>query len=208
VNRRRYDLVRADGSVWLDDWIDEDAVSAKAMRRSLRQLADCDAIDICVDSPGGSTREAYGIYTSVRECRKPINVIVVGLAASAASVIAMVGTEIAIVESGQFHLHNSLAASGGRTINGVPHLYGSELRARAAQCARDDAVAHDILCGRSGLPADHIKRLCDAETTLTAPEAIELGFADRIITADELAGRHAARAVANMNEPENRWWAA
>jgi ATP-dependent Clp protease, protease subunit len=205
---RRYDLLRNDGAAWLDSWIDEDAISASAMRRTLRQLADRDAIDLMIDSPGGCSREGLAIYIALRECRRPVHITVVGLAGSMASIIAMVGTEIAIVESGQFHLHNSMAPTDGRSINGRPHLYGRELRTRAAQCDRDDAVAMGIYAGRTGLPTDHLKRLCDAETTLNAWEAVELGFADRIITADELESRRAMRAAANGNEPENRWWAA
>ena len=172
------------------------------------QLADRETIDLFIDSPGGCTREGLAIYIALRECRRPVNVVVVGLAGSMAAIVALAGTEIAIVEHGQVLLHNCMAATDGRDINGRPHLYGSELRTRAVQCDRDDAIARDIISGRTGLPADHIKRLCDAETTLTAPEAVELGFASRVITADELESHRAMRAVANGNEPEKRWWAA
>lgn len=202
---RRYDLIRNDGAIWLDSWLGEDCISASAMRRTLRQLGDRAAIDVFIDSPGGCTREGFGIYISLRECRKPVNVVVVGLAGSMAAIIAMAARDISVLESAQFHLHNSMAATDGRTINGRPHLYGSELKTRAAQCARDDAIARDIFCGRTGLPADHIKRLCDAETTLTAPEAVQLGFASRVISTEELENRRAVRAVANTNDAPSIW---
>jgi ATP-dependent protease ClpP protease subunit len=209
VNARRFSLVRNDGRIWLADVIDTDSVSAAALRRSLREIADQDTVNVMIDSPGGNTREALAMYVALQSCRRPVFVTVIGLAGSAAALVAMAGREIVIAEHGRFFLHSAMASLDELSSRkGRSWVYASELRDVAKAVDRDDAVAIDIFAGRTGQSRDRIKQLLDDEATLSAWEAVELGFADKIVSVEELAGRCAARSVANTNELENQWWAA
>lgn len=184
--------LRLDGVIVDDDfwaWI-MDGVSAKAFRRELNS-ADGD-ITVRINSEGGDCFAAAAIYTMLKDYGKSKGIVTVkidGIAASAASVVAMAGDTIEISPVGMIMIHN-------------PWLWtqGDAEEMRAAAKFLDD-VKETIINAyetKTKLPRDEISRLMDDETWLHAKKAVELGFADKIMfaenqTTDDLVANMSSR---------------
>lgn len=145
-------------------------VTAKDFISQLKGLKG-QSISLSINSPGGSVFDAIAMYNALRNSGKHITVRVMGVAASAASLIAMAGDKIVMPENTFMMVHNPLADTYGnaedhREIADVLDKIGASLIA--------------TYCKRTGKSEDEVKALLDAETYLTAAEAVELGFADEL----------------------------
>lgn len=137
------------------------------------QLKDITAaeIDVRINSDGGSVFTAQAIYSSLRRHSAKINVYIDGMAASAASVIAMAGDTVYMPENAMMMIHNPLS-----------FMYGNaeEMRERADLLDKVEETLIATYRNKSGLDNAKIKELLDNETYLTAKEAKEYGFVDII----------------------------
>lgn len=131
---------------------------------------DVDQIDVHVNSPGGAVWDGTAIFNALRQHDARIVVTVDGLAASAASVIAMAGDEIVMAEGSQMMIHR---ASGG--------VFGSAelMRETAAVLDKIDQNIAGIYSRRAGGDAAGWLAAMDAETWYNADEAVDAGLADR-----------------------------
>ncbi|ABA78219.1 Clp protease ClpP [Rhodobacter sphaeroides] len=167
-----------------------DGVTAKRISGALRAIGDRDVV-VNINSPGGDFFEGLAIYNALREHPAKVTVRVLGVAASAASVIAMAGDEIRIARAGFLMIHNTwvLAAGDRHALTEV-----------AQWLEPFDAVSADIYAARSGIDAKKISAMLDRETWISGGQAVEQGFADGLLSADELdlsdadEGRASARA--------------
>jgi hypothetical protein len=135
---------------------------------------------------GGDCFEGIGIYNLLRAQGKPIDVSVDGLAASAASIIAMAGDTINIGTGAMLMIHNAAIFAYGEA---------SELRKVAETLDSISVTAGEIYVKRSGQTAAKVKEMMDAETWMNGAEAVELGFASEVIELDHEEGS-SARALA------------
>ena len=132
-------------------------------------------IDLWINSPGGDCYAAAQIYNMLMEYKGNVNVKIDGIAASAASVVAMAGSTIEISPLGMLMIHNPMTVSIGdthemeRTITFLAEIKESIIN------------AYEI---KTGLSRAKISRLMDAETWMNAKKAVELGFADSVLYAD------------------------
>ncbi len=146
-------------------------LTAKGMRTALQAIGKRD-VTLRINSPGGRVFEGLAIFNMLAQHPGKKNVIVEAMAGSAASFIAMAGDDIAVHDSSFFMIHNS------RTIAiGDRH---TQLRTAAVSERIDSAMAR-IYSTRTGIPAAEIAEMMDAETWMTAAEAVEKGFATRLI---------------------------
>jgi len=158
-------------------------VSAKQFARELRALPkSTKTIDLRINSDGGAVTEARAIYALLLDETATINVFVDGIAASAASFIAMVGDTITIDEGSFFMIHDARVFTAGTA---------SDLRAMAADLDLMDQMMLDTYAARTGLPASEIRTMMSAETWMGGAEAVRLGFADELA-----AGKRKAKAIA------------
>jgi len=164
------------------DWYGE-GFTAKRMAAALRAIG-ARAVTVNINSPGGDVFEGLAIYNLLREHPAQVTVKVMGLAASAASFIAMAGDRIEMGLGAFFMVHNSWGV-----VIGNRH----EMRAAADLFDEFDAAMADIYVARTGLEQSEVAALMDAETWLGARSAVDKGFADAIFD-DAAASSAAARA--------------
>ena len=145
-------------------------VSAKRIAAALRAIGNRD-VTVQINSPGGDMFEGIAIYNLLRAHPARITVDVLGIAASAASVIAMAGDNIRMAPSSFLMLHNAWGV-----VIGNRH----DMAEAATLFERFDGALADIYAARSGMARSEIATLLDAETFLTAEEAVAAGLADII----------------------------
>lgn len=158
-----------------DPWTG-DGVTAKRIAGALRSLGDVD-VAVNVNSPGGDMFEGLAIYNLLREYKGHVTVNVIGIAASAASIIAMAGDTIQIGRSAFLMIHNCWVGVVGNK---------SELRAAADTIEPFDRAMADVYAARSGLDIKAVAKLMDAETFIAGSDAVTQGFADTLLAADQI----------------------
>lgn len=145
-------------------------VTAKQFIGDLKAI-DATTIKLAINSPGGSVFDALAIYNALRQHPANVEVTIMGVAASAASVIAMAGNTVVMPENAFMMIHNPLNMAYGNA---------DDLREMADVLDKIGASLIGIYAKRTGLPEDEIKALLDAETWLNAEEAVLKGFADEL----------------------------
>ena len=133
-------------------------------------------ITVWINSPGGDVFAAAQIYNMLMDYKGNVTVRIDGLAASAASVIAMAGTTVEMSPVGMLMIHNPSTAVIGNT---------KEMQAAIQML---DEVKESILNAyelKTGQPRQSLSDLMDVESWMNAKKAVELGFADKILFANE-----------------------
>ncbi|EKK4022376.1 head maturation protease, ClpP-related [Cronobacter sakazakii] len=179
-----------DNSISIFDVIGADywgeGVTASRIAGALRSLNGAD-VTVNINSPGGDMFEGLAIYNLLREYEGKVTVKVLGLAASAASIIAMAGDDVQIGRGAFLMIHNCwVYAMGNR----------HDLAQIAADMAPFDKAMSDIYQARSGLDAATVDKMMDGETYIGGSEAVEKGFADSLLSADEIADDDESPAAA------------
>lgn len=152
-------------------------ITAKRIAGALRAMNGAD-VTVNINSPGGDMFEGLAIYNLLREYQGKVTVKVLGIAASAASVIAMAGDDIQIGRGAFLMIHNCwVVAMGNR------HDF-AELSASLEPF--DNAMA-DIYAARSGLDMASVQKLMDAESYIGGSDAVEKGLADSLLSADAVS---------------------
>jgi len=157
--------------VLIYDEIGAYGISAKGFLAELGALPDGAPIDLRLNSPGGSVFDAVAIFNALQRHEGTITVWIDGIAASAASYIAMAGDEIIMPENAFLMIHDP---------SGIVMGTAADMREMAATM---DKIAGSMIRGyaaRSGRSEEKIAALMAAETWLDAKDALDLGFIDRI----------------------------
>lgn len=170
----------ADNSISVYDVIGEDfwtgeGVTVKRIDAALRKIGNRDVV-VNINSPGGDVFEGIAIYNRLREHPGKVQVKVMGLAASAASIIAMAGDEVQIGEASFLMIHNAWVMAVGNQF---------DLREVADFLEPFDQALRDVYVQRTGVAADEVAAMMKAETWITGKKAVETGFADTLLSADE-----------------------
>ncbi|EPH3101445.1 head maturation protease, ClpP-related [Providencia stuartii] len=170
----------SDNTISVLDVIGEDfwgeGVTAKRISAALRAIGNQDVV-VNINSPGGDMFEGLAIYNLLRAHNGKVTVNILGIAASAASVIAMAGDEIRMGRGAFLMIHNCWAVGVGNR---------HDFAKLANDLAPFDKSMSDIYVARSGLPEETISQMMDNETYIGASDAIEKGFADSLLAADAM----------------------
>lgn len=145
-------------------------VTAKQFIGDLKAIS-AKSIKLSISSNGGSVFDALAMYNALRQHEADIEVTVMGVAASAASLVAMAGDKIVMPENAFMMIHNPLNFAYGNA---------EDMREMADVLDKIGASLVATYAARTGLPDDEIKALLDAETWLNAEDAVAKGFADEI----------------------------
>lgn len=159
----------------IGDYGDGQGMTPKIVSSILRKSTG--AINININSPGGDFFDGVAIYNLLREYEGEVNVKVVGLAASAASIVAMAGDNIEIAESGFFMIHNAWTLAIGNK---------NDFKEASDMLAKFDESMAKIYMDATGLDSKAVKKIMDGETWLTADEAIDHGFAKSVLSSDSI----------------------
>jgi len=152
------------------DYWDGSGFTAKRCAAALRAIGN-NPVTVEINSPGGDVFEGLAIYNLLREHPAKVTVKVMGLAASAASIIAMVGDEIVMGAGSFMMIHNAWVCACGNQ---------NDLRAVVEKLEPIDAALADIYAARTGIDQDEIMSLLAAETWLNARDAVEQSFANTV----------------------------
>lgn len=162
------------GAIGEDFW--SEGVTAKSVTRQLRAIGGR-PVEVHINSPGGDMFEGISIYNVLREHPYPVNVKVMGLAASAASIIAMAGDDVMIGAASFLMIHNCSVFAGGNR---------HDFAEIAEFLAPFDAAMVELYAQRTGRDAKEIAKWMDAETFMSGSTAIERGFADTMLSAEKV----------------------
>ena len=164
------------GTIAEESWFDDD-VTPQLFKDEL--MSGSGNITVWINSPGGDCVAAAQIYNMLMDYKGDVTVKIDGIAASAASVIAMAGTKVLVSPVSMLMIHNPMTAAFGN----------SEEMQKAIEMlssVKDSIInAYEI---KTGLSRAKLSHLMDAETWMDANKAVELGFADEI-----RRGTHACR---------------
>lgn len=157
------------GTIAEESWFDDDVTPAAFKAELLSGEGD---ITVWINSPGGDCVAASQIYSMLMDYKGAVTVKIDGIAASAASVIAMAGTTVLMAPTALMMVHNPLTVAMGDS---------EEMKKAIALL---DEVKESIINAyeiKTGLSRARLSHLMDAETWLSAHKAVELGFADDLL---------------------------
>lgn len=157
-------------------WGDE--ITPKQFKQDLDALGDIDELRVYINSDGGDVFAGQAIHSMLKRHKARVIVYVDGLAASIASVIAMAGDVVRMPRNAMMMIHNPWTFTWGNA---------EQLRKVADDL---DVIRESIVAAyedKSGLTRDELIPMLDAETWLTADEAVSKGFADEIEEAKKVA---------------------
>ena len=157
------------GTIAEESWFDDD-VTPQLFKDELN-AGDGDIV-VWINSPGGDCVAAAQIYNMLMDYKGNVTVKIDGIAASAASVIAMAGTRVLVSPVSMMMIHNPATIAMGDT---------AEMEKAIAMLTevKDSIInAYEI---KTGLSRAKLSHLMDAETWMDARKAVELGFADEIM---------------------------
>ncbi len=165
------------GTIAEESWFDDD-VTPEMFRQEL--FAGSGPVTIWINSPGGDCIAASQIYTMLMDYKGDVTVKIDGIAASAASVIAMAGTKVLMSPTGMLMIHNPATIAFG------DHVDMQKAIEMLAEVKESIINAYEI---KTSLPRKQLSRMMDDTTWMNAKKAQELGFIDGIL---EDAKRNAA----------------
>ena len=162
-------VLTINGTIAEDSWVD-DEVTPQVFQDELSQGKG--PIDLWLNSPGGDCVAASRIYTMLMNYLDDVNVKIDGIAASAASVIAMAGTKVSMAPTAMIMIHNPLTIVGGQK---------EDLDQAAQMLAETKESIINAYELKTNLPREKISAMMDDETWMNVNKAIELGFADDML---------------------------
>ena len=162
-------ILRIDGVIAEEPWID-DEITPKQFKSEL--MSGSGDITLWINSPGGDVFAASQIYNMLMDYKGNVTVKIDGLAASAASVIAMAGTRVLMSPVSQIMVHNPMTVAIGNAEE------MSKAIDMLSEIKESIINAYEL---KTNLPRDEISKMMDSETWMNARKAVELGFADEIM---------------------------
>lgn len=154
-----------------------EVLTAKSFIEQVRLLANSSLINIRINSAGGSVFDAVAIYNYLLDMSCEIHVYIDGLAASAASLIAMAGDKVYMPKNALMMIHNPSSFIDGNA---------EDLKNAAETLDKVRNGMLEIYMAKTGIERGKLIKMLDAERWLDADEALKLGFCDEIINAVEV----------------------
>lgn len=166
--------------VAIHDEIGAHGVSAKGFLAELGALPGATPLEVRLNSPGGSVFDAVAIHNALQRHEGQVTVWIDGIAASAASYIAMAGDEIVMPDNAFLMIHDP---------SGLVMGTAGDMRSMAEAL---DKVKSSLVAGyaaKSGRSVEEVAAIMAAETWFDATEALAQGFADRVVDPVRIAAR-------------------
>ena len=179
------------GTIAEESWFDDD-VTPQLFKDEL--MSGSGNITVWINSPGGDCVAAAQIYNMLMDYKDDVTVKIDGIAASAASVIAMAGTKVLVSPVSMLMIHNPMTAAFGNSDE-------MQKAIEMLSSVKDSIInAYEI---KTGLSRAKLSRLMDAETWMDANKAVELGFADGILQREEQSSDVAVPTASMMYSRAN-----
>ncbi|MGL5350987.1 MAG: head maturation protease, ClpP-related [Cetobacterium sp.] len=166
----------SDGEQWIYDWFEIPATSPSSVAKQMKKASNNEQLEIHINSGGGSVFSGSEIYTMLKDYKGDVIVKIVGVAASAASVIAMSGKKIMMSPTGQIMIHN--ASTSGRGDHNEHQHTATLLK------TIDESIANSYRL-RTGMSQEELLGLMEQETWLSPQKALNYKFIDEIMFDNE-----------------------
>lgn len=163
-------ILTLSGVIAEESWFD-DEVTPKIFRDEL--MSGEGDITVWINSPGGDCIAAAQIYNMLLEYKGNVTIKIDGIAASAASVVAMAGNKVIMSPVSMLMIHNPMTMAAGDT---------TEMKKAISMLTEVKESIINAYELKTGISRDKIAKLMDAETWMDANKAVELGFADEILS--------------------------
>lgn len=184
----RADVSGDEANIYLYDAIDSYwGISAEAFAKELSAIT-APTINLRINSPGGDVFDARAIATAITNHSSTIIAHIDGLAASAATYVALAANEVRMADGGFFMIHQAWTLAWGNS---------AELRDMATLLDKVDASIVNDYAKKTGKSVDQIKEWMAAETWFSAQEALDNGFVDQVATSEAAENRWNLAAYAN-----------
>ncbi|MCV4287013.1 ATP-dependent Clp protease proteolytic subunit [Pseudomonas capsici] len=161
-----------------EDWYGE-GVTLKRIDAALRSIGERD-VTVYINSPGGDMFEGIAIYNCLKQHSHKVTTKVLGMAASAASIIYLAGSDRQVASSAFLMIHNCWTFLAGNR-----HY----LRDVASDMEEFDAAMADLYAETSGQTSEDMAELMDDETYIRGKRAVELGLATSVLSSTEITER-------------------
>jgi ATP-dependent Clp protease protease subunit len=168
------------------DWWTGEGATAKRIANALRYIGANEDVVVNINSPGGDVFEGLAIYNLLREHKGKVTVNILGLAASAASFIAMAGDEVRIGRAAFLMIHNGWVVAAGNR---------NDFREIADWLEPFDKTIADIYSVRTGIDIEELMSQMDSEKWIGGKDAVDLGWADDLLASDSIK-----KSASNRNE--------
>lgn len=165
---------QSDADIYIYDEIGFWGVTAKQFISDLNALGDITHINLHINSPGGDVFEGIAIFNALKTHGASITVYVDGVAASMASVIAMVGTPVIMPENTFMMIHKPFGFTGGDA---------EDMRTYADLLDKVEAVLLPAYAQKTGKTTDEVAAMLADETWMSGAECLAHGFADQVTPA-------------------------
>ncbi len=159
-------------------------MTAASVASALEEAGDVALIRVHLNSPGGDVFEGMTMLNLLKAHSARVEVLVDGIAASAASFVAMAGDRIVMGEGSMLMIHNPMTIMWGNA---------AELRKQAEVLDKVAGEMAGIYAKRTGKSEDQARAWMDAETWFTGKEAVEAGLADELVAEENHRGTEAQR---------------
>ncbi|MGL6121067.1 MAG: head maturation protease, ClpP-related [Fusobacteriaceae bacterium] len=168
-NKAEILIYGAIGSGWYS------SVGAETIAKELNAVGTITEIDVRINSPGGSVFDGVAIYNTLKNHPAKVNIIVDGLCASIATVIAMAGDTITMGTGTKFMIHNPLTICYGESED-------LKKDAKILDGIKDDIIdAYMTKVSSKGISREKIAQMMDEESYLSANQALEYGFITNVV---------------------------
>lgn len=162
-------ILELNGTIAEESWYDDEITPEKFRRELERGKGD---ITVVINSPGGDCVAASRIYAMLKDYDGIVTVRIDGLAASAASVIAMAGDAVQMAPAALMMIHNPSTVAWG------DHVDMKKAIGMLNEVKESIINAYEL---RTGLSRSELSRMMEDETWMNAMKAVELGFADEML---------------------------
>lgn len=156
---------------WIYDWFGMEATSPQKVDKEIEN-ANGEDLEVHINSGGGSVFDGSEIYTAIKSYQGNVTTKIVGLAASAASVIAMAGKRVLMSPTAQMMIHN-VSAHGEGDYRDMEH--NAEILKNA-----NETIANSYML-KSGMGKEELLKMMDKETWLTPQQALDHKLIDEIM---------------------------
>ena len=163
-------ILTLSGVIAEESWFD-DEVTPKIFRDEL--MSGEGDITVWINSPGGDCIAAAKIYNMLLEYKGNVTIKIDGIAASAASVVAMAGNKVIMSPVSMLMIHNPMTMAAGDT---------TEMKKAISMLTEVKESIINAYELKTGMSRDKIAKLMDAESLMDANKAVELGFADEMLS--------------------------
>lgn len=182
------------GTIGRDYWSEDDENTAKDFAKTLDELSPL-PLDIHIDSLGGDVYEAFAIASAIERYEGMTTTYIDGVAASAASYIAVMSNRVVMNDFSQFMIHCAWTYARGNS---------KDFLNTAERLEAMDSTIAGLLSARSGLTNEEVLEAMEAETWYSARAAKEVGFCDEVIETQERTAASLDHLLMQKSHEENK----